>query len=82
VHLKEFVDFCGWAGMLLILAAYALLSNGKMQARSALYQWMNVAGAAGLIVNSGWNSAWPSVTLNVIWLVIAVFALRRNRRAA
>jgi hypothetical protein len=68
--------------MALILAAYALLSNGKMLARSALYQWMNLVGAAGLIVNSGWNSAWPSVTLNVIWLAIAVFALRRNQRSA
>jgi hypothetical protein len=82
VYFKAFVDICGWAGMLLILAAYALLSNGKMQARSALYQWMNVAGAAGLIVNSGWNSAWPSVTLNVIWLAIAVQALWRNQRSA
>jgi hypothetical protein len=82
VYLKTFVDCCGWAGMVLILAAYALLSNGQMQARSALYQWMNVAGAAGLIVNGGWNSAWPSVTLNAIWLVIAAFALRRNRRSA
>ena len=68
--------------MLLILAAYALLSNGKMPARSALYQWMNVVGAAGLIVNSGWNSAWPSVALNVVWLAIALLALWRNRRPA
>jgi hypothetical protein len=82
VSLQTFVDICGWAGMALILAAYALLSNGKMQARSALYQWMNVIGAAGLIINSGWNRAWPSVTLNVIWLAIALLALRKNRRSA
>jgi hypothetical protein len=76
------VDVCGWAGTLLILAAYALQSNGKMQTRSALYQWMNVLGAAGLIINSGWYSAWPSVTLNVVWLAIAALALWQNRRAA
>lgn len=82
MSLQIFVDICGWAGTVLILAAYALLSNGKMQARSALYQGMNVAGAAGLILNSGWNNAWPSATLNVVWLAIAVLALWNNRRSA
>jgi hypothetical protein len=81
VYLKIFVEVCGWAGTLLILAAYALLSNGKMQARSALYQWMNVVGAAGLIINSAWNSAWPSVTLNVVWMALAMFALWQLRRS-
>jgi hypothetical protein len=75
------VDISGWVGALLILGAYSLLSNGKIQARSALYQWMNVVGAMGLIVNSGWNTAWPSVALNVVWLGIAAYALRRNRRS-
>jgi len=81
VTLKTFVDISGWVGALLILGAYSLLSNGKIQARSALYQWMNVVGALGLIVNSGWNTAWPSVALNVVWLGIAADALRRNRRS-
>lgn len=80
MYLKIFVEVCGWAGTLLILAAYALLSNGKMQARSALYQWMNVVGAAGLIINSAWNSAWPSVTLNVVWMALAMLALWQLRR--
>jgi hypothetical protein len=80
VYLKIFVEVCGWAGTLLILAAYALLSNGKMQARSALYQWMNVVGAAGLIINSAWNSAWPSVTLNMVWMALAMLALWQLRR--
>jgi hypothetical protein len=81
VTLKTFVDISGWVGALLILGAYSLLSNGKIQARSALYQWMNVVGAVGLIINSGWNTAWPSVALNVVWLGIAGYALHRNRRS-
>jgi hypothetical protein len=81
VTLKTCVDISGWVGALLILGAFSLLSNGKLQARSALYQWMNVVGAMGLIVNSGWNTAWPSVALNVVWLGIAAYALRCNRRS-
>jgi hypothetical protein len=71
------VEAIGWAGALLILAAYALLTAGKLTARSPAYQWMNVLGAAGFIVNSGWNGAWPSAALNVIWMGIGGFALWR-----
>jgi hypothetical protein len=38
-------------------------------------------GAAGLIINSAWNSAWPSVTLNVVWMALAMFALWQLRRS-
>jgi hypothetical protein len=77
---KTLIDCAGWSAALLILGAYGLNSSGRMQARSALYHWMNIVGAAGLIVNSGWNGAWPSVGLNAVWLGIAAFALWRNRR--
>jgi hypothetical protein len=43
---------------------------------------MNIAGAAGFIINCAWNNAWPSVALNVAWLLIGFYALRRNFRAA
>jgi hypothetical protein len=80
--LKTFVEICGWAAAALILGSYSLLSFGKIQARSPLYQWMNIAGAAGFIVNCTWNGAWPSVALNIVWLGIAIYALRRNSRLA
>jgi hypothetical protein len=78
--LKIFVDLSGWVAALLILGSYSLLSFGKIQARSPIYQWMNIIGALGFIINCAWNSAWPSVALNVVWAGIAVYALRRNRR--
>jgi hypothetical protein len=80
LQLKTFVDIAGWCGAALILGSYALISSGKLQPRSALYQWMNVVGAIGFIINSGWNGAWPSAGLNVVWLGIAVVAMTRNRR--
>jgi hypothetical protein len=82
MQLKTFVDIAGWCGTVLVLGSYALISSGKLQARSALYQGMNVVGAIGLAINSGWNGAWPSAGLNVVWLGIAILAIRRNRRAA
>ena len=69
------IEAIGWVAALLILAAYALLSAGRLTARDRSYQWMNVVGAAGFIVNSGWNGAIPSATLNVIWAGIGLAAL-------
>ena len=74
------VEVVGWAGAALILAAYALLSAGRLTGQSALYQWMNVAGAAGFIVNGWWHGALPSTALNVIWMGIGGFALWRIAR--
>jgi hypothetical protein len=73
------VEVVGWVGALLILAAYMLLSLGRVQAESTLYQWMNVVGAAGFIVNGFWNGAVPSAVLNVVWMGIGAYALIRMR---
>jgi hypothetical protein len=78
--LKAFIEVAGWTAALLILGSYSLLSFGKLQARSPIYQWMNIAGALGFVINCTWNGAWPSVALNVVWMGIAVYALRRNSR--
>jgi hypothetical protein len=43
---------------------------------------MNLVGAVGFIINCAWNAAWPSVALNVVWVGIAIYALRRNRKTA
>ena len=82
MQLKTFIDIAGWSGTVLVLGSYALISSGKLLPRSALYQGMNLVGAVGLAINSGWNGAWPSAGLNVVWLGIALFAMRRNRRRA
>jgi hypothetical protein len=81
MRLQTFVSVAGWTAAVLILAAYGLLSFGKIQARSWIYQVMNIMGAAGFIINCAYNNAWPSVALNVVWMVIAFYALRRNYRA-
>ena len=63
------VEIVGWIGAALILLAYLLLS--------AVYQWMNVFGAAGFTVNGWWHGALPSAALNVIWMLIGGVALWR-----
>nr|WP_295372735.1 hypothetical protein [uncultured Sphingosinicella sp.] len=74
------VEIAGWVGALLILGAYALLTAERVTSRSALYQGMNVVGAAGFIINGWWHGAIPSAALNVIWMLIGVVALWRILR--
>jgi hypothetical protein len=38
---------------------------------------MNIAGAIGMFINSGWNGAIPSAVLNAIWALIGLYALVR-----
>ena len=80
--MKIAVEVIGWCGAALILGAYALLSAGRVRVESLTYQWMNIVGAAGFIVNSGWNGALPSAALNLVWMGIGIYALRQRRRIA
>lgn len=79
------VEGVGWAGAALILVAYLLVTTERLTGRSALFQWMNLVGAAGFVVNGLWHKAIPSATLNIVWMLIAVVALwsiaRRRDRA-
>ena len=78
--MKIAVEVIGWIGAALILGAYALLSAGRVKAESLTYQLMNILGALGFIVNSGWNGALPSAALNVVWMGIGIYAVRQRRR--
>jgi len=71
------IEIAGWTGAVLILAAYALVSAGRVSGRSVTYQYMNIVGATGFILNGWWHGALPSVALNVIWLMIGTLALCR-----
>ena len=71
------VETAGWTGASLILLAYLLLSAGKLTGQSPAYQWMNVIGASGFVVNGWWHGAIPSAVLNIIWFMIGGVSLWR-----
>jgi len=70
----------GWVGAVLIIVAYGLLSAGRVDGQSPLYQWMNVLGAAGFVVNGWWHRALPSTGLNIVWMLVGGIALWRIAR--
>jgi hypothetical protein len=81
--MKLTVEIVGWAAAALMLTAYGLLTTGRVNARSNVYHWLNVLSGLGIIVNSGWNGAYPSAFINVIWAAIGLYGIfGRSTRAA
>ena len=79
--MKITIEIIGWTAAAMMLSAYMLLTSGRLSSSSGVYQWLNVLSAAGFIVNSGWNGAYPSAFLNLIWMAIGLYGLFRGTRA-
>ena len=73
--LRYTIEIVGWVAAALMLSAYLLLTRGKISARSNLYHWLNVLSGAGFIINSGWNGAYPSAFINVVWMLIGLYGV-------
>jgi formate hydrogenlyase subunit 3/multisubunit Na+/H+ antiporter MnhD subunit len=78
--MELFVEAAGWIAAVLTLLAYALLAAGRFTGDSVSYHLMNIGGGLGILLNSGWNGAYPSAAINVVWVGIGVAALARLAR--
>lgn len=78
--MKILIEIIGWAAAAMMLSAYVLLTTGRLSSSSAYYQWLNVLSGAGFIINSGWNGAYPSAFLNLIWMGIGLYGVVRGAR--
>ena len=66
--------------MIVLVVAYYLVSHGKWSPSAARYNCAN-AGASVLVgLNAFYHGALPSAGLNVVWVVIALNALRLSRK--
>ena len=61
-----FYDVVGWVGMILVLAAYVLLSTNKIK-NGYLYQWLNFFAALLMAIGLFPKNAWFSFSLQVVW---------------
>ncbi len=74
------VTIVGWIGAAALLTAFALLTAGRMAATGAVYLSLNFGGSAGLALSTAAAHAWPSSTVNVLWLAIGFGPLVRAWR--
>ena len=71
----------GWLGAGLLLLAYFLRSSNRLQSKG-IYHSMNLAGAAGLALSTGYVQAYPAMVLNIVWMGIALSALHSQDRSS
>ncbi len=72
---KLTVDVIGWFAAAAVLTAYAMVSTGRVKSASYSYQGLNLVGGLGLAVNTFYYMSYPSTALNVVWALIAVYAI-------
>ncbi len=75
---RTIIDILGWAGTILFLFTYGLISAKKVEGDSWLYQGLNIIAGTFLIINTIYLRAYPSAGLNVAWVGIAFITLGRK----
>lgn len=74
----SFQKITGWYGVCAILVAYALVSFGVFFPAHPVVLFLNISGALGLVLENAQQKDWPVVTLNSIWILIAVITLLKT----
>jgi peptidoglycan/LPS O-acetylase OafA/YrhL len=72
----EVANYVGFAGMALIVGAYAYVTASKA-ANPFLLHGLNLIGAALLILSLTVNRNLPSMVLESVWAVVALFGLTK-----
>ncbi len=77
-------DVLGWIGAAGVLLAYGMLTAGRWQSDSLVYQAANTVFAAALVVWAVSAQAWQPVLINGVWVLVGVVGVAnvlRHRRA-
>lgn len=73
-----FSEIVGWIGAVLVIGAYFLVSTKKLSPTSNTYQLMNLLGALGVGANVLVQKAYPSLAIQIVWGLIAIFGLYKS----
>jgi hypothetical protein len=73
-------DVCGMVGVALVLAAYALLTAGRLVAQGAVYLLLNLAGSAAILVSLTQAFNLSAFVIQIAWIAISIYGLLRAWR--
>ena len=73
------IEMMGWIASVLIVGSYALNITGKLSASSKIYVLANIVGGIFFVVNTYYHQAYPSMFVNVIWVIIAIYMISKKR---
>ena len=78
--MDHFIEIIGWIGALLIIGSYFLNINGKLKSSSTPYIISNLNGGIFFTINTLIPKAYPSMIVNIIWVIIALAALYNKNK--
>ncbi|MEZ0612150.1 hypothetical protein ACAW74_26810 [Fibrella sp. WM1] len=78
--LHYIIETLGWVASILIVGAYFLNIQGRLDAKDPRYVWANLIGGLFFVVNTWYHGAYPSALVNIVWVLIAVFSLSVRAR--
>ena len=76
--MNTLVEILGWMGSVLIVGSYALNITGRLAATSKLYVFANIIGGIFFVVNTYFHQAYPSMFVNIVWVIIAIVMLSKK----
>ncbi len=74
------IEMMGWIASVLIVGSYALNITGKLPASSKTYVLANIIGGVFFVVNTYFHQAYPSMFVNVIWVIIAIYMISKKKK--
>ena len=78
--MNTLVEILGWIGSVLIVGSYALNITGRLEATHKLYVLANILGGLFFVVNTYFHQAYPSMFVNIVWVIIAILMLNKKDR--
>ena len=76
--MNTLVEILGWMGSVLIVGSYALHITGRLAATHKLYVLANILGGIFFVVNTYFHQAYPSMFVNIVWVIIAIVMLNKK----
>jgi len=73
------IEVLGWIASVLIVGSYALNISGKLAANSKIYVIANIIGGLFFALNTYYHQAYPSMLVNIIWVIIALVMLSKKK---
>ena len=73
------VEILGWIGSLCVLVAYVLNVNKRLATDTVAYYALNIVGSTLLIVNTAVHHAYPSMVINIVWVIVPVVTIIRYK---
>lgn len=74
------IEVLGWIASVLIVGSYALNITGKLPASSKTYVLANIIGGVFFVVNTYYHQAYPSMFVNVVWVIIAIYMISKKNK--